>query len=232
MQWSLVSAALVLFAATLARGYTVSVGPHNTQCFYQDATQPNSRILFEFAVVTGGNFDIDFTVKDPKGTVVHSGEAEKEGDFTFVAEPQGEYSFCFSNGMSTVSSKVIEFGVEVAGSGVYGARGVRKNPDAANTKQGADTTAIEQSIETLRNSLSSIQHHVNSYKHRERVCYFISLFALNERTNEKIIKKIVFSAQPRHCREHKQPCLLEHDRRSCACRRRCSCPSFPPALLL
>jgi hypothetical protein len=46
---------------------------------------------------------------DPKGRILFSGEKERQGDFVFNGNDVGEYSFCFSNTMSTFAEKVVDF---------------------------------------------------------------------------------------------------------------------------
>ena len=61
----------------------------------------------------GGSFDIDYTVKDPQHKIILDGEKERQGDFVFTAQQSGEYSFCFSNDMSTFAEKVVDFEITV-----------------------------------------------------------------------------------------------------------------------
>jgi len=65
-------------------------------------------------VQAGGSFDIDYTVKDPAGKIILDGERERQGDFVFTAQTTGEYSFCFSNDMSTFAEKVVDFEISVS----------------------------------------------------------------------------------------------------------------------
>jgi len=41
------------------------------------------------------------------------GEKERQGDFAFTAQQVGEYSFCFSNEMSTFAEKFVDFEISV-----------------------------------------------------------------------------------------------------------------------
>ena len=65
-------------------------------------------------VQSGGSFDIDYEVKDPEQMIIFEGTKERQGDFVFTANRIGEYSFCFSNGMSTFAEKVVDFEISVA----------------------------------------------------------------------------------------------------------------------
>jgi emp24/gp25L/p24 family/GOLD len=64
-------------------------------------------------VQAGGSFDIDYTVKDHNEKIVLDGERERQGDFVFTAQTAGEYSFCFSNDMSTFAEKLVDFEITV-----------------------------------------------------------------------------------------------------------------------
>lgn len=46
-------------------------------------------------VQSGGSFDVDWVVTDPKDTIVIEGERDRQGDYIFTAQLVGEYSFCF-----------------------------------------------------------------------------------------------------------------------------------------
>lgn len=46
-------------------------------------------------VQSGGSFDVDWVVTDPKDMIVIEGERDRQGDYIFTAQLVGEYSFCF-----------------------------------------------------------------------------------------------------------------------------------------
>jgi hypothetical protein len=64
-------------------------------------------------VQSGGSFDIDYFVEGPTGKVILNGERERQGDYVFTANEVGEYSFCFSNDMSTFAEKLVDFEITV-----------------------------------------------------------------------------------------------------------------------
>lgn len=67
----------------------------------------------QIQVQSGGSFDIDYEVADPNGKIVLSGEKERQGDFAFTAQVVGDYSFCFSNQMSTFTEKYVDLDIAV-----------------------------------------------------------------------------------------------------------------------
>jgi len=72
-------------------------------------------------VQSGGAFDIDYEVKDPHQKIILDGQKERQGDFVFTAQQSGEYSFCFSNDMSTFAEKVVDFEITVSFAFLYSA---------------------------------------------------------------------------------------------------------------
>lgn len=63
---------------------------------------------------SGGSFDIDFDVKDPRDVVILDGQRERQGDYILTANHIGEYAFCFENDMSTLTEKILDFDIMVS----------------------------------------------------------------------------------------------------------------------
>jgi hypothetical protein len=66
-----------------------------------------------FEVAEGGFLDIDVRIEGPDGKVVHQGERESNGKYTFAAHMDGVYRYCFSNQMSTMTPKIVMFSMDV-----------------------------------------------------------------------------------------------------------------------
>lgn len=111
-------------------------------------------------VQSGGSFDIDWVVTDPTDTIVIDGERERQGDYIFTAHHTGEYSFCFSNDMSSFSEKLVDFDIMVESE----PRPVAPAKPTALTEQ---TSSLEESIYKLSGSLSSIQRTQKYFRTRE-----------------------------------------------------------------
>lgn len=49
----------------------------------------------------------------PNQKIILEGSRERQGDFVFTVNELGEYSFCFSNDMSTFAEKMVDFEIAV-----------------------------------------------------------------------------------------------------------------------
>lgn len=88
------------------------------------------------------------------------GERERQGDYIFTAHLVGEYSFCFSNDMSSFSEKLVDFDIMVESE----PRPVAPAKPTALTEQ---TSSLEESIYKLSGSISSIQRTQKYFRTRE-----------------------------------------------------------------
>jgi hypothetical protein len=101
-------------------------------------------------VQSGGSFDIDWVVTDPRDKIVIEGEKERQGDFVFTAHEVGEHSFCLNNDMSSFSEKVVDFDIMIESE-------PRSSPPLKQTSLLEQASSLEESIYKLSGSLSNIQ---------------------------------------------------------------------------
>ena len=92
---------------------TYRLAGNEKSCFFTETNRRDAKIAFYFAVQSGGNFDIDYSVHGPNDRQVMAGEKERQGDFVFTAQEMGEYRFCFSNEGYTASDKDVDFEIAV-----------------------------------------------------------------------------------------------------------------------
>lgn len=145
-----------------AAALTTLLEPHSGKnCYYAWVDQAGEKVGFYFAVQSGGSFDIDYSVLDPNDKVIISGERERQVDIIFTGNTVGEYSFCFSNDMSSFSEKLIDFDITVESE-------PRLDPPISPTALLKDHSApLEDSITTVADKLTAITRTQRYFRLRE-----------------------------------------------------------------
>lgn len=62
-----------------------------------------------YQVAGGGHLDVDFWMKGPGERVMNEQKKKDTGTYSFTAEQDGRYTYCFSNEMSTVTGKTLRY---------------------------------------------------------------------------------------------------------------------------
>ncbi|KAL7421497.1 p24 complex component [Cryptotrichosporon argae] len=105
---------LALAALALpALAHRIEVEPGQKECYYEHLN-PEDRMTVTYEVggsSAGGHLDIDFYVIEPRGNVIYTSHKEPQGTFSLAAEIAGQYTYCFSNEMSSYSRKTLSFNV-------------------------------------------------------------------------------------------------------------------------
>merc|ERR1711902_460398 len=114
----------------------MGVDAHAEECFF-DKVKTGTKMGLMFEVAEGGFLDIDVRIEGPDGKIVHSGERESNGKYTFAAHMDGVYKYCFSNQMSTMTPKIVMFTMEILESDA------KEGGDAAAGEEGADENKLE-----------------------------------------------------------------------------------------
>ncbi|KAG0200898.1 hypothetical protein BGX28_006173 [Mortierella sp. GBA30] len=154
---------LLLSGRVDATALTYNVAAHEKACFYTWADVPKKKIAFYFAVQSGGAFDIDVEVKDPKQKQLLALEKERQGDYVFTANEAGEYSFCFSNDMSTFAEKVVDFEITVENE----KRAAQVDQNEKGKGPQAQAEAMEESLFRLTGELGRIDRMQKYFRTRE-----------------------------------------------------------------
>ena len=100
-------------AAGASSALTVRVTPSKEECFYDSVQAASVKVFLHFAVTSGGDLDIDVTVTGPDNKVIWETEKSREARVLFKSKSAGLHKVCFSNRMSTVTTKTVTFHVQV-----------------------------------------------------------------------------------------------------------------------
>ncbi|QRV81116.1 endosomal cargo receptor (Erp3) [Ceratobasidium sp. AG-Ba] len=147
-------------ASVNASALTTTIPPNQRLCFFADVDKEGEKIGTEEQVQSGGDFDIDFEVKDPAGDQLLDGQRERQGDFIFTANKVGEYSFCFENDMSSFTEKLIDFDIMVESE-------PRREAPAKPGQISDHTSALEESIYKLKSMLATVERTQKFFHTRE-----------------------------------------------------------------
>lgn len=171
MEIKLLGSLIVLFIASCkAVELTFELEDNARQCFYENIKK-NTKCILEFQVITGGHYDVDLVLEDPKGKILYNEQKKQYDSHQFTTELEGEYKYCFSNEFSTFSHKTVYFDFQVG------------DEAPLNKDIGAQQTALTQletSAVTLHESLKVVIDYQTHHKLRESTGRSMAEY-LNER---------------------------------------------------
>lgn len=81
-------------------------------CYYAWVDQVGEKVGWYFAVQSGGDFEIEWTVTAPSNKVVVEGTKDRQADLVFTAQEEGEYAFCFQD-PNFSAIKTVDFDITV-----------------------------------------------------------------------------------------------------------------------
>lgn len=142
----------------MASAITFQVAPNAKECFYAFNKEQNTNLGYYFAVQSGGSFDINYEIKAPDGKIIVSEKKQRQGDYVFNANQQGEYEFCFDNEMSTFAEKVIDF--ELKDDSAH----LAQLPEMPKGNPAVDV--MMKSVQSIENKLQGLTNTLNYYKTR------------------------------------------------------------------
>ncbi|KAK3913983.1 Transmembrane emp24 domain-containing protein [Frankliniella fusca] len=158
-------------------GYFITVDAHAEECFF-DKVESGTKMGLMFEIAEGGFLDIDVKIVGPEGKVIHQGERETSGKYTFAAHTSGVYTYCFSNQMSTMTPKVVMFNMEIG----------EKTKEDTPAEDGHQNQ-LEKMIKELSDSLSNVKHEQDYMQVRDRIHR-----SINESTNSRVVMWAFFEA--------------------------------------
>ncbi|ETS64866.1 hypothetical protein PaG_00837 [Moesziomyces aphidis] len=150
--WALALLVVLGLSAAPARAHMIELLPHSSECFFEDLHNGDQMTL-TYQVGGGGHLDIDVVLYDPKSRALFKQDRKDTGTYSFTAQDDGRYSYCFSNEFSTVSDKTVSFNVH----------GIIYVPDEG------DMLPIEREIRGLAAGLQAVKDEQEYLVIRERV---------------------------------------------------------------
>lgn len=160
---------LLTISPKTTKAYITTLDAHTEECFFEKAIA-NTKLGFTFEVIEGGFLDIDVTIYDSDGAVIHHDSKTSSNQYTIEATKDGPIKYCFSNKMSTVTPKVVMFNIETA-------RQVQSKLSGVNN-QGK----LDEMVKDLSNSMTSVTHELEYLAVRDRIHRQI-----NESTNSRVV---------------------------------------------
>ncbi|CAL3968801.1 hypothetical protein PZA11_004783 [Diplocarpon coronariae] len=113
------STSSVLLAATMllkaASAHNIQLAAHGRECFHE-VLHKDDKMTVTFQVGdrefgSAGNLHVDFWIQNPLGGFETNERTVSNGDYSFTANHDGKYVYCFSNEQWSASSKDVSFNV-------------------------------------------------------------------------------------------------------------------------
>ncbi|KAJ1588850.1 hypothetical protein NDA11_007518 [Ustilago hordei] len=143
---------ILTLSTTPAEAHMIELLPHSKECFFEDLHHGDQMTL-TYQVGGGGHLDIDVVLYDPKSRPLFKQDRKDTGTYSFTAQDDGRYTYCFSNEFSSISDKTVSFNVH----------GIIYVPDEG------DMLPIEKEIRDLAAGLQAVKDEQEYLVIRERV---------------------------------------------------------------
>ncbi|CAI4037106.1 hypothetical protein SMKI_01G0650 [Saccharomyces mikatae IFO 1815] len=134
----------------------ITLPAFSKECLYYDMATEDDSLAVGYQVLTGGNFEIDFDITAPDGSVITSEKQKKYSDFLLKSFGVGKYTFCFSNNYGTALKKV-EVTLEKE----------KTLTEEAETEVNNDDIIANNAVEEIDRNLNKITKALNYLRARE-----------------------------------------------------------------
>lgn len=88
--------------------FKFEIGPGKVECFYQPMLN-GTQLFISYEVLTGGDRNIDFFLRDERLEILVHKSWKTEGIFDQIIQTRGIYELCFDNSYSRFASKLVFF---------------------------------------------------------------------------------------------------------------------------
>lgn len=164
MIFGYIASFIVFIQLVAGSALTFRLGAQEKACFYINIEKPRTPISYYFAVQSGGAFDVDYTITDPRKVVIYSEDKQRQGEYMFNGDYVGEYEFCFSNGMSTFAEKIVDFEIKTD---EEDSNSFKANlPQHPNSKPIAHVESMQATVEKIDDQLDGLLRTLQYYKTR------------------------------------------------------------------
>lgn len=135
---------------------TFELADNAKECFYEEI-KANQTATLEFQVVTGGQYDVDVSLANPKGEILYQQVKAQFDSHLFTATVSGTYVACFSNEFSTFSHKLVYMDFQIG-----------EDAPLFNLEEHATAlTQLETATQEIHKSLNSILDYQTHHRLRE-----------------------------------------------------------------
>lgn len=154
---------LCVLGTSIAIEMTFTLQEHEVQCFHE-VIPKDKKISLEYQVISGGHFDIDCHMMSPNSKTLYKESRKQYDTFHHKTIDSGEYTFCFSNEMSTFAHKTVYFDLDLGDESM--------DAPGLDGEEGAHATALtqlESSAYAIHESLRLIVDYQNHHRLKERI---------------------------------------------------------------
>ncbi|KAI8068600.1 endosomal P24B protein [Gongronella butleri] len=138
---------------SLVCAISIDIDPHGEECFFE-YLEPQDKLTVSYQVGEEGSTEIDFWIMNPNNEFVKSTARQATGHHTINALSKGKYTYCFSNRMSSIPAKSVNFNVH----------DMEHIQDTAEK----DINPVEQEIRELAESIFAVKDEQEYIVARER----------------------------------------------------------------
>ncbi|KAI5294130.1 p24 complex component [Ascosphaera acerosa] len=105
----------LLAAVRLVSAHTILLRAHSRECFFEDLHRDDKMtVTFQTGDRESGgsvNLDVNFWVEDPSGIAQYSKNSISSDEYSFTAQRDGKYVYCFGNEAWSSNTKEVSFNV-------------------------------------------------------------------------------------------------------------------------